>query len=156
MSARTTSLLGLMQVSVLLSVFAVSSTIFQDIFSFNVEQSRGDTHNMIVIHMKHDNMTLQAAVDYVGNLCAQTIDSFVENRSKVPSWGPEIDEMVQRYIVGLQDWIVGWVVPSCTTLAYLLSCHSSLHWSFMTHRYFGTEGATVKESKVVTLLPRTE
>ena len=74
---------------------------------------------MIVILMMHRGLTLQGAVDHVGNLCAQTIDAFIENRSKVPSWGPEIDDMVQRYIVGLQDWIVGWVVLSCTTFAYL-------------------------------------
>ena len=111
---------------------------------------------MIVILMMHQGYTLQGAVDHVGELCAQTITSFIENRTKVPSWGPEIDPMVQRYIDGLQDWIVGWVVLSDTTLHVSQYSHSSLHWSFMTHRYFGKRGAEVKASRVVTLLPRTE
>ncbi|KAJ3516644.1 hypothetical protein NLJ89_g985 [Agrocybe chaxingu] len=80
-----------------------------DIFSYNVEQSRGDTHNMIVILMEYHGHTLQSAVDYVGELCAQTIDTFCENKERLPSWGPEIDDMVARYVKGLQDWIVGQV-----------------------------------------------
>ncbi|KAG6817797.1 Alpha-muurolene synthase [Tephrocybe sp. NHM501043] len=108
-----------------------------DIFSYNVEQSRGDTHNMIVILMKYHGKTLQEAVNYVGDLCKKTIEGFVEDRAQLPSWGPEVDEMVQRYVDGLQDWIVG-----------------SLHWSFKTHRYFGTEGKVVKDTRIVHLLPR--
>ncbi|KAF9556003.1 terpenoid synthase [Agrocybe pediades] len=107
-----------------------------DIFSYNVEQSRGDTHNMIVILMKYHGHTLQSAVDYVGNLCSQTIDTFIENKSNIPSWGPEVDDMVSSYIQGLQDWIVG-----------------SLHWSFQTHRYFGGKGMEVKRHRTVKLLP---
>jgi hypothetical protein len=38
----------------------------QDIFSYNVEQSRGDTHNMICVVMDEQGLDLQAAVDFVG------------------------------------------------------------------------------------------
>ncbi|KAF5358214.1 hypothetical protein D9756_001275 [Leucocoprinus leucothites] len=107
-----------------------------DIFSYNVEQSRGDTHNMIVILMKYHNYTLQGAIDYVGDRCAETIDNFERHKSLLPSWGPEIDSMVASYVQGLQDWIVG-----------------SLHWSFQTHRYFGTRGMIVKKNRHVRLLP---
>ncbi|KAK7455115.1 Alpha-muurolene synthase [Stygiomarasmius scandens] len=110
-----------------------------DIFSYNVEQARGDTHNMIVILMVYHGHTLQGAMDYVGDLCKQTIDGFNENRKKIPSWDPEVDDMVQRYVQGLQDWIVG-----------------SLHWSFMTTRYFGAEGQQIKENRLVKLLPVNE
>ncbi|OSD08313.1 terpenoid synthase [Trametes coccinea BRFM310] len=109
----------------------------QDIFSFNVEQSRGDTHNMIPILMKLRGLDLQGAVDFVGDLCKQTIDAFVDNQQNIPSFGPDIDRDVAMYVQGLQDWIVG-----------------SLHWSFMTERYFGKAGAEVKKHRVVTLLPR--
>ncbi|KAJ6531101.1 terpenoid synthase [Mycena capillaripes] len=107
-----------------------------DIFSYNVEQSRGDTHNMIVILMNFHGHTLQSAVDYVGDLCRSTIDTFQRDRESIPSWGPEIDEMVQRYVEGLEAWIVG-----------------SLHWSFMTERYFGKSGADVKKNRFIALLP---
>ncbi|KAK0211241.1 terpenoid synthase [Desarmillaria ectypa] len=107
-----------------------------DIFSYNVEQSRGDTHNMIVIMMVYHGKTLQEAVDFVGERCRNTIDAFIEGTKHVPSWGPEIDPIVKKYIQGLQDWIVG-----------------SLHWSFMTTRYFGDGGAEVKKTRFVQLLP---
>ena len=64
---------------------------------------------MICILMKYHGHTLQSAVDYVGQLCAQSIDAFSDNKKQIPSWGPEIDDMVARYVQGLQDWIVGYV-----------------------------------------------
>ncbi|KZT27334.1 terpenoid synthase [Neolentinus lepideus HHB14362 ss-1] len=107
-----------------------------DIFSYNVEQARGDTHNMVVILMKYHNHTLQSAIDYVGGLCRETINTFIENKTKVPSWGPEVDKDVAGYVHGLQEWIVG-----------------SLHWSFQTKRYFQDRGAEVKRTRYVKLLP---
>ncbi|KAI0780394.1 terpenoid synthase [Trametes elegans] len=108
-----------------------------DIFSYNVEQARGDTHNMIPILMNLRGLDLQSAVDFVGDLCKQTIDAFIDNQRKIPSFGPELDRAVGMYVQGLQDWISG-----------------SLHWSFMTERYFGKGGAAVKKHRVVRLLPR--
>ncbi|KAF7337860.1 Terpene cyclase [Mycena venus] len=107
-----------------------------DIFSYNVEQSRGDTHNMITILMKYHGHTLQSAFDYVGELCRLTIDAFQRDRATLPSWGPEIDEKVERYVQGLEAWIAG-----------------SLHWSFQTERYFGKSAADVKKTRFVSLLP---
>lgn len=62
---------------------------------------------MVVILMNYHGHDLQSAIDYVGSLCAQTIDAFNENRGHVPSWGAEVDGMVEKYLKGLQDWIVG-------------------------------------------------
>ncbi|KAF5390807.1 hypothetical protein D9757_004424 [Collybiopsis confluens] len=107
-----------------------------DIFSFNVEQSKGDTHNMIPVIMNHHSLDLQSAVDFVGQLCKQSIDRFISDRAQLPSWGPEIDRQVQTYVDGLADWIVG-----------------SLHWSFESERYFGKNGRQVKEDRVINLLP---
>lgn len=92
---------------------------------------------MIPILMTHHKLSLQEAVDYVGDLCKQTIDGFIENEKLIPSWGEEVDKEVAIYVKGLRDWIVG-----------------SLHWSFMTERYFGTTGSHVKEGRVVKLLPK--
>jgi alpha-muurolene/germacrene-A/gamma-muurolene synthase len=125
-------------VSAVSSVFpAYLTKRVQDIFSYNVEQARGDTHNMICVFMVHDGLTLQQAVDRVGELCAQTIDEFVENQARVPSWGGDIDKYVKLYVDGLQAWISG-----------------SLNWSFMTKRYFGDDGALVKATRIVDLLPQ--
>ncbi len=112
----------------------------QDLFSYNVEQSRGDTHNMICVFMSNDGLSLQQAVDRIGDLCKQTIDTFIENQAQVPSsWGTDdsddIDKGVKLYVNGLREWIVG-----------------SLHWSFMTTRYFGDNGGAVKATRIVELL----
>jgi hypothetical protein len=109
----------------------------QDIFSYNVEQSKGDTHNMIVVVMNEEGIDLQSAVDFVGGLCKKSIDRFNEDRGNIPSWGAKIDRDVAVYVDGLADWIVG-----------------SLHWSFESERYFAKAGLYVKASRVVHLLPR--
>ncbi|KAF8800611.1 terpenoid synthase [Phlegmacium glaucopus] len=107
-----------------------------DIFSFNVEQSKGDTHNMIPVVMHQEGVDLQTAVDFVGNMCKQSIDRFNEDRARLPSWGPKIDRDVAIYVDGLANWIVG-----------------SLHWSFESERYFGKAGLQVKATRTVDLLP---
>lgn len=93
---------------------------------------------MIPIFMEHHNMTLQQAVDQVGELCRQTIDTFAENLKRIPSFGDEkLDKDVQTYVDGLRYWISG-----------------SLHWSFKTERYFGKDGEQVKKTRIIKLLPK--
>jgi len=92
---------------------------------------------MIVILMKHRGLDLQPSVDCVGNMCKSSIDRFIAERERLPTWGPEIDEQVKIYVDGLADWIVG-----------------SLHWSFDSERYFGNLGLLVKATRKVTLYPR--
>jgi hypothetical protein len=89
--------------------------------------------------MTHDGLSLQQAVDRVSEMCKQTIDTFIANQKRVPSWGERIDRDVQLYVGCMQEWIVG-----------------SLHWSFITTRYFGNNGAgeSMKMTRIVDLLPR--
>ncbi|KZP15764.1 terpenoid synthase [Athelia psychrophila] len=109
-----------------------------DLFSYSVEQSKGDTHNMIPVVMHERGLTLQSAVDFVGDLCKKSIDRFNDDRlNNLPSWGPKVDREVAVYVGGLADWIAG-----------------SLHWSFESERYFGKDGRQVKACRVVHLLPR--
>ena len=91
---------------------------------------------MIIEDKKLD---LQSAVDYAGDLGNKCIARFDEARSQLPSWGPEIDLEVKRYGQGLQDWIVG-----------------SLHWSFVSKRYFGLEGEAVKNHRTIAITPATK
>ncbi|KIL61028.1 hypothetical protein M378DRAFT_167361 [Amanita muscaria Koide BX008] len=107
-----------------------------DIFSYNVEQSKHDTHNMISVVMHEHGLDLQSAVDFVGDMCKQSIDRFIKERAEVPSWDPVVDRDITIYVQGLADWIVG-----------------SLHWSFETERYFGKNGPQVKQSRVLYLSP---
>ena len=91
---------------------------------------------MIPVVMHQEGVDLQTAVDFVGNMCKQSIDRFNEDRARLPSWGPEIDREVSIYVDGLANWIVG-----------------SLHWSFETERYFGKSGRQVKATRTVDILP---
>jgi hypothetical protein len=109
----------------------------QDIFSYNVEQARGSTHNMIYCFMVHEGLTLQQSVDRIGEMCIQAVDTFVENQARIPSWGDDIDKDVKAYVGGMREWFAG-----------------SLHWSFMTTRYFGDNGALVKATRIVDILER--
>ncbi|KAI0749320.1 terpenoid synthase [Daedaleopsis nitida] len=108
-----------------------------DLFSYNTEQARGDTHNTIAILMHHHHLGLQEAVDYLGGLCKLSIERFEQERRRLPSWGAEVDRDVATYVLGLEDWMVG-----------------TLHWSFDSTRYFGGAGAAIKRHGVVALLPR--
>lgn len=83
------------------------STIPQDLFSFNVEQSRHDNFNMVAVVMQEKGYSLQEAVDFVGDLCKKTIERFDLEKKNLPSWGPDRDREVAMYVDGLQNWIVG-------------------------------------------------
>jgi alpha-muurolene/germacrene-A/gamma-muurolene synthase len=87
--------------------------------------------------MMHDGLSLQQAIDCIGEMCQQSMDKFVENQKRVPSWGDSIDRDVKLYVRGLQEWMVG-----------------CLNWSFVTKRYFGDNGGTVKATRIVDLLSR--
>lgn len=92
---------------------------------------------MIPVIMNERGLDLQAAVDFVGDMCKESIDRFTNYRDHLPSWSADMDEQVNIYIDGLADWIVG-----------------SLHWSFISERYFGTNGLHVKKTRVVKLIAR--
>ncbi|KAG1738434.1 uncharacterized protein EDB91DRAFT_1249347 [Suillus paluster] len=55
-----------------------------DIFSYNVEQFRHDTHMIIVVLMHRRSLDLRGAVDYAGLMCKGVIQRFV-------SWVEELD-----------------------------------------------------------------
>jgi hypothetical protein len=62
---------------------------------------------MIVVVMNQEGIDLQSAVDFVGDLCKQSIDRFNYERDNLPSWGPAIDRDIEVYVDGLAMWIAG-------------------------------------------------
>ena len=134
----------------------------QDIFSYNVEQARHDTHNMIEVLMHHQSLALQSAVDVVGELCKQSIDRFIEDRAALselsPTWGAKIDREVSVYVEGLASWIVGSLHWSGFIFIHFHPFFSFLtranDRSFESERYFGRSGMEIKKTRVVHLLPK--
>ncbi|PIL35634.1 terpene synthase [Ganoderma sinense ZZ0214-1] len=108
-----------------------------DVLSYNAEQSRGDTHNLVCVLMNQNGVDRQEAIEQAGALWEKTLNWYFECRKAVPSWGAEVDRAVALYIQGLDDWII-----------------ANAEWSFETERYFGKEGHTVKKTRQVALLPQ--
>lgn len=91
---------------------------------------------MVVILMNVEGLGLQDAVDRVGDMCCDVLTTFRDGQKDLPKWGPQIDKDVDRYVRGLESW--------------LIAC---LHWSFMSGRYFGTKGLQIKKTGIVELMP---
>ena len=87
--------------------------------------------------MEHRGYTLQEAVNFVADLCVRCIQRFEAAREQLPSWGPEMDEAIRKYVLGLEHWISG-----------------SLFWSFETERYLGERAEEVLRTRVVKLSPK--
>ena len=102
-----------------------------------MEQSRGiEGNNILTVLMKEKGLNLQEAADHAGVLFGDLMDRFVAERKKLPSWGPDLDRDINRYVDGIGDWVVG-----------------NLHWCFETTRYFGSAHKEVKRTRVVKLRP---
>lgn len=87
--------------------------------------------------MKAKGYNLQEAADCAGSLFGDLMNRFVAERKKLPSWGPDLDRDVNRYVDAIGHWVVG-----------------NICWSFETPRYFGTELENVRRTGIVKLRPR--
>ncbi|KAI0696796.1 isoprenoid synthase domain-containing protein [Cytidiella melzeri] len=109
-----------------------------DVYSYNMEQSRGIGGNNIVTVLMHErNVDLQTASDIVGEHFRKLLERFTENKHLLPSWGLAVDAAVAAYVKAMEHWVIG-----------------NLVWSFETTRYFGPHYAEVKRTRVVNLRPR--
>ncbi|KDQ53197.1 hypothetical protein JAAARDRAFT_162104 [Jaapia argillacea MUCL 33604] len=108
-----------------------------DVYSYNMEQAKGHSgNNIVTVLMKAKDISLQEASDHVGAYFKQLMDRYVEDKKRLPSWGPSIDANVAKYLSGVENWVIG-----------------NLEWSFETQRYFGVEHAQIKRTRLVTLRP---
>ena len=82
-------------------------------------------------------LNLQEAADHAGTLFDDLTSCFVAEKKKLPSWGPDLDRDINRYIDGISHWPV-----------------VSLYWSFESPRYFGAPLEDVKRMGVAKLRPR--
>lgn len=87
--------------------------------------------------MKERSCTLQSAIDIAEGKFKDALAKFLVAETEIPSWSPEIDEEVDRYVHGLKECIIGF-----------------LHWLYETDRYFGDKKADVREFGWVFLLPK--
>ncbi|KAJ8508574.1 hypothetical protein ONZ45_g9182 [Pleurotus djamor] len=106
-----------------------------DIYSWNVEQSCGeDFHNAVTVIMKEKNLSLQEALDHVGNIYASLRTRFKQEFDQIPSLDPKYDSIIRDY---------------CWHLGNLVS--SNLKWSHYSEKYFGAEGRNILKTRRVEL-----
>nr|UPX76565.1 putative 1,10 3RNPP carbon cyclization sesquiterpene synthase 147 [Hypholoma fasciculare] len=105
-----------------------------DIYSYDVEQSKGHTgNNIVTVLMQENNTSLQETADFIGVQCRKFMETYLSARARLsPSLGPD----AARFIDVLSFWMVG-----------------NITWSFETPRYFGSQRLQVKESGILYLRP---
>ncbi|CAE7234165.1 unnamed protein product [Rhizoctonia solani] len=106
-----------------------------DIYSFPIEFARGDAHNFVCIAMEHKSLSVEGAIEYVNDITRKRLDEYVDAKAKLPSFGPEVDEQVAQYILGIEYCVQGFI-----------------DWTFVTPRYFGDDASKVKETGIVDLM----
>ncbi|MGH8490454.1 MAG: terpene synthase family protein [Gammaproteobacteria bacterium] len=92
-----------------------------DLFSLTKERAHHDMHNLALILHHQEDIPLQAAVDRVARLIEREVKRFIALEARLPSFGPTIDGVAQRFIAGLRDWMRG-----------------NLDWSYESGRYRST------------------
>ncbi|KAF3761522.1 terpenoid synthase [Cryphonectria parasitica EP155] len=117
--------------------------IANDMFSYNVEQSRGDDgHNLVTVLMTQYRFELQQAFDWIGAMHRDLEKRFQTDLNNLPYF-PEVSEEVNRE-VREYAWSLGaWI-------------RANDSWSFESPRYFGTDGPRLYKERVFTVLPKRE
>ncbi|PPR02613.1 hypothetical protein CVT24_002184 [Panaeolus cyanescens] len=106
-----------------------------DVYSYDMEQSKGHTgNNIVTVLMTEHGMTLQQTSDYIGVFAKDLVERYISAKKGLsPSLGPD----AARFIEAIGSWMIG-----------------NLTWSFETNRYFGSRHLEVKRTGIVHLRPR--
>ncbi|KAG6884992.1 hypothetical protein C0992_005530, partial [Termitomyces sp. T32_za158] len=108
-----------------------------DLYSYNVEQARGDGgHNIVTILMHHMDVDLNGAMKWIEDYYAELAQNFLGDLRCVPFFGIEVQREVEHYLNGLGSWIRG-----------------NDSWSFESRRYFIEDGLEIQQSRKLVLLP---
>lgn len=87
--------------------------------------------------MHQFNLDFEEAMKWVVAYHVEVERKFLDGLKRVPSFGPKLDEQVQKYLQGLANWPRG---NDC--------------WTFESRRYFGSHGGEVKRTRLVPLYPK--
>ncbi|KZV99782.1 hypothetical protein EXIGLDRAFT_831178 [Exidia glandulosa HHB12029] len=101
-----------------------------DAYSYNVEQARGDTHNVLAVVRDQYNWSLDRALQWLAEQHDELVADFLATIDSVP---PEL----AKYVDGLGNWV-----------------RANDAWSFESQRYFGKGGLGVMSKREVILLPK--
>lgn len=103
-----------------------------------MEQARGDdAHNLVTVVMRQHNKDVRGAMEWIAELHEKLVKQFLDTLKMLPSWGPQIDDQVARYVDGLGNWV-----------------RANDSWSFESQRYFGLDGLEIEEGRWVVMTPK--
>ncbi|KAF9477263.1 terpenoid synthase [Pholiota conissans] len=113
-------------------------SITNDMHSYGLEHSRGlDGHNVITSIMYEHQLDLQGALYWLASYSEKTIAKFLSDKNSLPSWGAEVDASVKEYVDRLGRCVRGYDA-----------------WSYETNRYYGNNGLNIRQTRKITLQPR--
>ncbi|CAA7262204.1 unnamed protein product [Cyclocybe aegerita] len=105
-----------------------------DMHSYVRELSCGhENHNLITAIMLEHRLNRQDAFHWLGSHCSRVVDQFLSDLDELPSWGEPTDSGVRDYINGLGQWVRG-----------------NDDWSTESKRYYGEDGETIRQERLVT------
>ena len=117
---------------------SIASDLREAGFSFNVEQARGDIHNLLIVLIHEKNYSVQEAMDDVDRWYTGRQQDFIRLMKELPKSGDkEIDDNLEKYVWLLGNWVT-----------------ANYEWSFKSKRFFGAKNDEVHKERVVELLPR--
>ncbi|KAG6918624.1 hypothetical protein DXG01_013035 [Tephrocybe rancida] len=103
----------------------------------NKEQADGDYQNLVCVLQHAHNLDLQEAIDLLSEMIAERVQDYVKLKNSLPSFGPDVDPAIQRYIHALEQFVQGCLV-----------------WYYSSPRYFPDVDPRGKSEVVIHLLPK--
>jgi 5-epi-alpha-selinene synthase len=89
-----------------------------DIISLKKEHRHGDVHNLVIAIKAECGLDWQGAVNLAGEWHNAEVRRFLELEAKLPSFEPDLDAELERYLRVLKAWMRG-----------------NLDWAYQTGRY---------------------
>ncbi|KAF6227937.1 hypothetical protein HO133_007665 [Letharia lupina] len=96
-----------------------------------------DYQNLVAVVAVEKKLDVQSAIQFVFVMIQSAIDHYFEARKRVPKFDPKTDDLVSRYIRGIECF-----------------CSGSILWHFEVDRYFGSKSGEVEDRLAVKMLPR--
>ncbi|KAK7598430.1 hypothetical protein V3481_000061 [Fusarium oxysporum f. sp. vasinfectum] len=105
-----------------------------DILSYRKEENDDCPFSMVAA-CRMTGQSPQEAFDTVGNLLEERYQYWQKAIEQLPSWGPEIDANVARYIKGIQNVV-----------------QANITWSFRSGRYFGKQAPEIRRTRMIDVM----
>jgi len=88
--------------------------------------------------MNEHHLDLHDTLTWLGRYTDVIVSRFLSNIKHIPSWDPDTDRRVRKYVDGLGQWVRG-----------------NDDWSYESKRYYGDDGLSIREDRILRLSQRT-